>query len=139
MNTSLSQWAVLKPTDVALAGEAISRYMDHEALFILFENGTALLLKPESESEEVISGAMTELSSKRDFDVMPMKDGHFTVWLANPVCVFISKEEAEDVVAYARNQDKERIAAEGLDGEMPEHMIIGIAGREKAHRDAISR
>jgi hypothetical protein len=129
METSLSHWKILKPTDVGMAGEAVSRYTDHEALFVLFENGTALLLKPGMETKEVIDGAMEELSFKRDFRVMPMKDGHFTVWLANPVCVFISKDEAKEIVAYVRSSDR----------EMPEDMAIGIAGREKAHRDANSK
>ena len=73
---------------------------------------------------------------KRDFNVMPMKDGNFTVSLANPVIVFLSASETKEIVSAVRSIEAKRIA-EGLqDGEMSEHTIIGFAGREKAHRDA---
>lgn len=135
MDTSLSHWTVLKPTNVEMASEAISRYTDGEALYILFENGTALILKPEMETDEVINGAMAELEFKRDFNVMPMKDGNFTVWLAQPVCVFLSAIEVKEIIAYVRSNEEKRIADGVQERPMPEDMIIGIAGREKAHRD----
>jgi len=136
MDTSLSHWTILKPTNLEMASDAISRYTDRAALYILFENGTALILKPEMETDEVINGAMAELEFKRDFKVMPMKDENFTVWLAQPVCVFISAKEPQEIIAYVRSNEKKRIAEGVQDSSMPEDMIIGIAGREKAHRDA---
>jgi hypothetical protein len=139
MDTSLSHWTILKPTNIELASEAVSRYTDGEALYLLFENGTALILKPEMERDEVINGAMGELEFKKDFKVVPMQDGNFTVWLAQPVCVFISAKEAQDIIAYVRSNEEKRIACGIQDKPMPSDMIIGIAGREKAHRDAKSK
>ncbi len=136
METSLAHWEILKPADAEKASEAISRYTNESAFYLLYENGTALLIKRDLATDEAINGAMVELEFKRDFEVMPMKDGNYTVWLAKSVCVFISKREATEIIRYVRANEEVRIAAGIQDRPMPEDMIIGIAGREKAHRDA---
>lgn len=129
-------WAFLQPTDVMLATEAVKRYQNSAAHFVLFENGTALFLKPQMDKDEIIAGAMDELKMKRDFEVSPMKDGNFTVWLAPSVCVFISAQEAKDILLVIRAREAERLASKQQENPMPEDAIIGLAGREKAHKDA---
>jgi hypothetical protein len=65
-----------------------------------------------------------------------MKDGNFTVWLAKSVCVFLSAKEVREIVTNVRSREANRIAEGIQDKGMPEDAVIGIAGREKAHRDA---
>jgi hypothetical protein len=139
MKTSHSQWDFLTPTNASLAGEAISHYMDMQARFVLFENGTVLFLKPELDNDRVIEGAMNEVAMTRDFDVKSMEDGHFTVWLASAVCVFISSDEAKKILATVCESEKKRMNEGAQNMEMPEDAIIGIAGREKAHRDSVAK
>jgi len=121
------------------AVKAISGYMDESALFVLFEHGTALLLKPELDRPEVIAGAMREVRMKPDFNVMPMRDGNFLVWIASPVCVFISSSEATELMALLKADPTVAL----FPGESflaapknPDHYLIGLAARAKAHADS---
>jgi hypothetical protein len=135
-------WRPATPSDHVFARESIAGYMDHKATFVLFENGTALMLKPDLNRPDVIAGAMSDLKFKTDFKVMPMKDGSFLVWLASPVCVFIGPVEAGTVISALKPDP----AIAMLPGEnflrsteQPDHMLIGLAGRAKAHLDAVER
>jgi hypothetical protein len=139
MKTSLEHWDFLTPTETSLASVAISRYVGALARFVIFENGTVLFLKAELDSETIIEGAMNELAMKRDFNVKRMDDGHFTIWLAHPVCVFIASDEAVKILTTVRDSEKKRMEEGIQDREMPEDVILGIAGREKAHRDAFAK
>jgi hypothetical protein len=132
-------WRPSKPTVSSVAQDAIAYYMDHEARFVLFENGTALLLKPELDQPEIISGAMSELKFKPDFEVMPMKDGNFLVWLASPVCVFISAAEAIELIdELKKNSSAALFPGESFvaNPQNPDHYFVGLAGRAKGQLDA---
>lgn len=133
------RWQPPSICNPSTAREAIARYMDHEATFVLFENGTALLLKQGLDRPEVISGAMNEVRFKTDFNVMPMRDGNYLVWLASPVCVFLSALEAEEAVTSLKIDPTEAM----FPGESfvaspkhPDHSLIGLAGRAKGYLDS---
>lgn len=139
MNDVAIHWHPPGPCDPATAREAIARYMDQEARFVVFQNGTALLLKPELDRPAVINGAMNEVRFKTDFNAMPMKDGNYLVWLASPVCVFLSALDAEEAVASLKADP----SAAMLPGESfvaspkhPDHFLIGLAGRAKGYLDS---
>lgn len=126
----------------SLAVEAISKYLDKKARFVLFENGTALLLKPELDRPQVIAGAMHEVRMKSDFNCMPMRDGNFLVWIASPVCVFISSVEAIELAALLKADPTVAL----LPGESflaapanPDHYLVGLAARAKAHADSMKQ
>jgi hypothetical protein len=135
-------WYPRKPSDHSFARDAIAGYMDHKATFVLFENGTALMLKPELDGQEVIAGAMSELKFKTDFSVMPMKDGNFLVCLVSPVCVFVSAEEAEEIISTLRsNQAIAMFPGESFvsNPKHPDHQLVGLTGRAKGHIDAVEQ
>jgi hypothetical protein len=125
----------------AQAVEAVAGYMDHEARFVLYEYGTVLLLKPELDRPEVVDGAMREARFKTDFRVMHMKDGNFLVWLASPLCVFVSAEDASSALA-SLEQDPSPTLYPGetfLGGSNRRDYIIGLAGRARAHKDSLKQ
>ena len=124
------------PTQVV---EVVASYMDHTAMFVLYEYGTVLLLKPELDRPEVIAGAMREARFKTDFKVMPMKDGNFLVWLASPLCVFVSAEDAASSLE-SLEQDASLALYPGeafMGGTNRRDYIIGLAGRARAHKDSL--
>jgi hypothetical protein len=116
--------------------------MDQRARFVFFEQGTALLLKPELDQPRVIAGAMNEVRLRPDFEVMPMRDGNFLVWIASAVCVFISSTEATELVALLKADPTvalfpgESFLAAPKDSD---HYFLGLAARAKAHADSIDQ
>ena len=126
----------------SLAVEAISRYMDQSARFVLFEQGTALLLKPELDKPQVIAGAMNEVRMNTDFKVMPMQDGNFVIWIASAVCVFISSAEATQLIVLLRADPTIALFPGESFPEAPkdaDHYLVGLAARAKAHVDSLDQ
>jgi len=142
MQPLLLAWQSPRTAPPAVARDAIARYMDYKARFALFENGTALLFKAAMDHEEAIVGAMTELRFRPDFNVMPMKDGNYLVWLASAVCVFVSSEEAALAIESLRHDHTSALfSGEAFVGSStnPDHHLIGLAGRAKGHRDSFEQ
>lgn len=126
----------------SLAVEAISRYMDQSARFVLFGQGTALLLNPELDNPQVIAGAMNEVRMKTDFKVMPMLDGNFLIWIASAVCVFVSSAEATQLVGLLRTDPTIALFPGESFPEAPkdaDHYLVGLAARAKAHVDSVDQ
>ncbi|MDH5433346.1 MAG: hypothetical protein OEY19_05330 [Gammaproteobacteria bacterium] len=120
----------------------VKKYMDDEAKFALFDNGSCLMLKDKSNIENIIQGAMKEARKILDFKVYPMNDGDFLVFFASPLLVYVGKEEFWDQrdeierrKVDLKFKSEELIA---LGDRVPDDMLVGLYARGKLQNDAWS-
>jgi hypothetical protein len=123
----------------ALVSHQVSKYMENKATFAQFENGTCLMLKPVPNLDEAVQGSLREAKYLPDFKVYQMEDGDFLVFFANPLLVYVGKEEfVEREPELRRRLDDLKFPGEALATPqgMPEtHMLVGLYARGKLQRD----
>jgi uncharacterized caspase-like protein len=115
--------------------------MDGNATFAQFPEGTCLMLKRGAEPDHVIAGALKEARRITDFEVHQMKDGDFLVFFANPLLVYVGKDEyrerADEIrkrVSDLKFSSEEMVEFSGSSDETKR--LIGLYARGKLQRDA---
>jgi len=140
MNEIRLAWEPNGLAPLEVVARQVAKYMENKAPFAQFENGTCLMLKPVSELEQVIRGALQEARYLPDFKVYAMEDGDFLVFFANPLMVYVGKEEfAERESELQSRADELRFPSEAFatpGGMSPKEMLIGLYARAKLQRDA---
>jgi hypothetical protein len=127
----------------AVVSKQFSKYMDNAKMFAYFPNGTCLVLKDAPDLDLVINGAMKEARRLPDFEVFEMEDRDYLVSFANPLMVYVGKEEFEECKEEIQIRFKDlHFPSESLmplGGKVkPEHVLIGLYARGKLQRDAWS-
>ncbi|MDZ4055559.1 MAG: hypothetical protein U1D69_01110 [Polynucleobacter sp.] len=99
------------------------------------------MLKRGAEPDHVIAGALKEARRITDFEVHQMKDGDFLVFFANPLLVYVGKDEyrerADEIrkrVSDLKFSSEEMVEFSGSSDETKR--LIGLYARGKLQRDA---
>jgi len=142
MNDIRLKWEPQSRVQLDQVASQVKKYMDDEAKFALFDNGSCLMLKDKSNIENIIQGAMKEARKILDFKVYPMNDGDFLVFFASPLLVYVGKEEFWDQrdeierrKVDLKFKSEELIA---LGDRVPDDMLVGLYARGKLQNDAWS-
>jgi hypothetical protein len=140
MNDIRLEWEPEGLAPSALVSQQVSKYMEHKATFAQFENGTCLMLKQVPNLDEVVQGALREAKYLPDFKVYQMDEGDFLVFFANPLLVYVGREEFADREAELRRRsDALKFPGEALAtpaGMSETQMLVGLYARGKLQRDA---
>lgn len=134
-------WEPESLASAELVSRQVMKYMDGSASFAQFECGTCLMLKRGLDSSHVIEGAMKEARSIIDFEVHSMNDGDYLVFFANPLLVYVGKEEFLNRSEEIRSRLGElHFPSESIlpasQGSNETKMLVGIYARGKLQHDA---
>ena len=143
MNEPRLNWEPESLTSPAVVHRQFLKYMDYAKTFACFDNGTCLVLKDVPDIDVVISGAMKEARRLPDFEVFEMEDRDYLVSFANPLMVYVGKEEFEEREDEIRSRLKDlHFPSENLmsfDGKgNPRNLLVGLYARGKLQKDAWS-
>ena len=141
MNDLRLAWEPESLCDADVVTEQVMKYMDRNANFAQFANGTCLMLKPVPNLSETIDGALREARRLAEFKVYRMAEGDYLVFFASPLMVYVGKEE------FAAREHEIRQRLEDL--KFPEehvipasqstdeiNLFVGLYARGKLQRDA---
>jgi len=142
MNNVRIAWEPEWTSDFELVSQQVTKYMDNEATFAQFTNGSCLILKPVENINEVIDGAMREARRIADFKVYGMRDGDFLVFFAGALLVYVGKDEFKQRKAdilLRKNElmfPSENILNPNSGERSEEELLVGLYARGKLQRDA---
>jgi hypothetical protein len=144
MNEYRLAWEPESSTDSAVVSKQFLKYMDNAKMFACFPHGTCLVLKDVPDVDLVIDGAMKEARRLPDFEVFEMEERDYLVSFANPLMVYVGKEEFEDRKEEIQSRFRDlHFPSESLmslgSKVKPEHVLIGLYARGKLQRDAWSK
>lgn len=143
MNEYRLTWEPEFSSNSAIVSRQFLKYMDNAKTFAYFPNGTCLVLKDVLDIELVVNGAMKEARRLPDFEVFEMEDRDYLVSFANPLMVYVGKEEFEECKEEIQRRFRDlHFPSENLmplnSTVKPEHVLIGLYARGKLQRDAWS-
>lgn len=141
MNEYRLAWEPCFDQNYSIARKQFSKYMDNEETFAQFQNGSCLVLKDMPDIDKAIIGAMKEARRLPDFEVFEMEDRDYLVSFANPLKVYVGKEEFESQKKEIQIRFRDlHFPSENLmplgDKVKADHVLIGLYARGKLQRDA---
>ena len=131
-----------RPTTIVSADaliKAMLLYASDRGNFRIYENGTVLFIKAESDDEPNAHRCLEELAFIPDFRVMPMKDGNYMVSPHSIGAALILADELQQQLDDLKHHQAEAIYPGEAFLQGDENLPVGLIGRAKIYRDALEK
>ena len=140
-------WKPNIPVDISRTVQTFAYYTDHKNAFVIFANGTCILLPegsedPEKDAKEILNKVYYYHG---DFKSDLMDDRHFLITYSQPAYSIVFKDEVERYADYIEQNHLDGLIkaevllnAKGERDKFDDHGKIGLFGRARMYMDAQS-